>query len=125
MVVACVIVYVVAKFLLAGPLDMKELYPLAPLFGILIILVGAAGITFRKEAGKLALLRAGEVASARVIAQRVVARGKHSYNEITCEFQAPGGPLIRRTETDHSKQIFEDMQIPVFYYSASPRNCAA
>jgi len=52
-----------------------KIYPLAPLFAILIILVGAMLGMFRKEAKKLALLRDGDVAAARVVAQQVVARG--------------------------------------------------
>lgn len=123
MIVPCVIVYVAGKSLLGGPLDTKELYLLAPLFTVLTILVGVMAITFRKEAKKLALLRDGDVASARVITQEVIARGKHSYNQITYEFQVPGRPLIRKAERDHTKQIFEDVQIPVFYNSAFPDDC--
>jgi hypothetical protein len=37
MVVPCVTVHAVANSLRAGPLDIKELYPLAPLFAVLII----------------------------------------------------------------------------------------
>ena len=55
---------------------------------------------------------------------RVIARGKHSYNESNYEFQVPGGPLIRKTERDHTRQIFE-MEIPVFYDSASPEKRVA
>ena len=125
MVVPGVIVYLVVESLMAGPLAMKELYPLAPLFGILVILVGAMVLAFRNEARKLALLRDGEVAGARVLTQRVIARGKHSYNEINYEFQVPRGALIRKTERDHTRQIFEEMEIPVFYDSASPEKCVA
>ncbi len=90
----------------------------------MVVLAVAMVIAFRKEFKKLALLRDGGVASARVIAQEVIARGKHSYNQITYEFHMPGGPLIRKTERDHTNDIFEDMQIPVFYDPACPENCA-
>jgi hypothetical protein len=111
MVVPCVIVYVAVESLVADPL---ELYPLSPLLAVLDVRVGATVLAFPKEAGKLALLRDGEVANARVITQQVIGRGKHSYNQITYEFQVPGGPLIRKTERDHAREVFKGMPIPVF-----------
>jgi uncharacterized protein (DUF983 family) len=96
-----------------------------PLVAIAGILGGVLIFKFAKERKKLSLFREGEVAAARVVNQIVVQRGKQSYNEITYEFPSAGGSMIRKTERDHTKLIFEDMLIPVFYDPLSPDGCVA
>jgi hypothetical protein len=112
-----------AESIVPGEFRWKEILPLFPLFAILVILVTAISFTMAREQKKRSIIRDGEVAAARVISQRVVARGKQSYNQITYEFAPPSGPLIRKTERDHTKLIFEDMLIPVFFEAGSPSAC--
>jgi len=71
------------------------------------------------------LFQDGEVAAARVLAQRTVAQGKSSYSQIDYEFRASDGQTIRNSERDLSRKVFEDMLIPVFYDPANPSRCAA
>lgn len=118
-------IYVVADNARGGAFDWKSLWPILPLLAIIVVLVSFMIFEYRKERKKLSLLREGEVAVARIVEQRVIQRGKQSYNEITFEFHLPGGPLIRKTERDHNKLYFEDMLVPVFYEPASPNDCTA
>lgn len=118
-------IYVIADNARGGSFDWKSLWPVIPLLATVAALLGFMVFEFRKERKKLSLLRNGEVAVGRVVEQRVIQRGKQSYNEITYEFPLPGRPLIRKTERDHDKRHFEDMLIPVFYEPASPNDCAA
>ncbi len=71
------------------------------------------------------LFQDGEVAAARVLAQRNVAQGKASYSQIDYEFRASDGQTIRNSERDLSRKVFEDMLIPVFYDPREPSRCAA
>jgi len=71
------------------------------------------------------LFQDGEVAAARVLAQRTVAQGKSSYSQIDYEFRASDGHTIRNSERDLSRKVFEDMLIPVFYDPREPSRCAA
>lgn len=71
------------------------------------------------------LFQDGEVAAARVLAQRTVAQGKASYSQIDYEFRASDGQTIRNSERDLSRKVFEDMLIPVFYDPREPSRCAA
>ena len=63
-----------------------------------------------------------------VIAQkdRLVGGGAYSipfsYSEITYEFQASSGFLIKGTSIDGTKSFFEEMIIPVFYKKTNPHN---
>ncbi len=121
MIVPGTIVCTAVKIILAGLLEVCVLYPLIP---ILIVVIGVVSFAFRRETKELTRLRDGEVASARVIAEEAIARGKHSYNQNTYEFHVSGGPLILKTEKDPTNEIFEDMQIPVFYDPVCPNHCA-
>ena len=78
-----------------------------------------------KERRNRPLLQDGEMAAARVLAQRTVAQGKSSYSQIEYEFRASDGQTIRNTERDLSRKVFEDMLIPVFYDPREPSRCAA
>jgi hypothetical protein len=78
-----------------------------------------------KEKRNRPLFQDGEVAAARVLAQRTVAQGKSSYSQIDYEFRASGGQTIRNTERDLTQKVFEDMLIPVFYDPREPSRCAA
>jgi uncharacterized protein (DUF983 family) len=78
-----------------------------------------------KEKRSRPIFQDGEVAAARVLAQRTVAQGKTSYSQIDYEFRASDGQTIRNTERDLSRKVFEDMLIPVFYDPANPSRCAA
>lgn len=118
-------IFVVAGITPGGSFNWNEFWNLLPLLAIVSILVGLMIFSLVKERKKLSLFRDGEVAVARVVEQRVIQRGKHSYNEITYEFALPGGPLIRKTEREDTKLVFEDMLIPVFYEPASPNSCAS
>jgi hypothetical protein len=78
-----------------------------------------------KEKRNRPLFQDGEVAAARVLAQRTVAQGKSSYSQIDYEFRASDGQTIRNSERDLSRKVFEDMLIPVFYDPREPSRCAA
>jgi uncharacterized protein (DUF983 family) len=78
-----------------------------------------------KERRNRPLFQDGEVAAARVLAQRTVAQGKSSYSQIDYEFRASDGRTIRNSERDLSRKIFEDMLIPVFYDPVNPSRCVA
>jgi|GEM_PF-2191505 uncharacterized protein (DUF983 family) len=78
-----------------------------------------------KEKRNRPLFQDGEVAAARVLAQRTVAQGKSSYSQIDYEFRASDGQTIRNSERDLSQKVFEDMLIPVFYDPREPSRCAA
>jgi uncharacterized protein (DUF983 family) len=74
----------------------------------------------------LPLLRDGELALARVIAQQTVQQGKTSYSRIDYEFKTSGGQVVRNTCRDLTSSFFEDMTIPVFYDPLNPaKNIAA
>ena len=78
-----------------------------------------------KEKRNRPLFQEGEVAAARVLAQRTIRQGKTSYSQIDYEFRASDGQTIRNSERDLSRKIFEDMLIPVFYDPSNPSRCAA
>lgn len=104
----------------------REAWPLLAVFTCIVaILVGVMVFTAIKERRKLPLLQDGEVATGRVVEQQVIHRGHQVDNQITYEFLPKGNPLIRKTERDHTRKIFEDMLIPVFYDPVSPKNCTA
>lgn len=124
LIVVGVIFVTLADTALKGPFDINQLWFVLPLLAVAGIVAGFLIFESVKQRKKLSLFRDGEVAAARVVDQTVVHRGKHSYNEITYEFQLAGGTLIRKTERDRIKLIFEDMLIPVFYHALSPDNCA-
>jgi len=78
-----------------------------------------------KEKRNRPLFQDGEVAAARVLAQRTVVQGRTSYSQIDYEFRASDGQTIRNSERDLTRKVFEDMLIPVFYDPVKPARCAA
>lgn len=84
------------------------------IFGILIL------SPFYSEKANRPLLRDGELAFARVIAQRTIPQGKASYSQITYEFKANSGQVLQSSAKDLSFSVFEDMTIPVFYDPTNP-----
>jgi hypothetical protein len=95
--------------------------------GVFVVLILGLVIipALLKEKRNRPLFQDGEVAAARVLAQRTVAQGKSSYSQIDYEFRASDGQTIRNTERDLSGKVFEDMLIPVFYDPVNPSRCAA
>lgn len=102
-----------------------ELFPLLPLLALMVILAAIIGTSYRTKLKKLPLRRDGQFVAVRVVERRVIHRSKQTYNQITYEFQESHGPLVRKTERDHSRLIFEDMLIPVFYNPTRPSECVA
>src|SRR5208282_473832 len=98
---------------------------IAPVVFVVLILGLAIIPAVLKEKRNRPLFQDGEVAAARVLAQRTVAQGKSSYSQIDYEFRASDGQTIRNSERDLSQKIFEDMLIPVFYDPVNPSRCAA
>ena len=96
-----------------------------PVVSVVLILGLALIPAMLKEKSNRPLFQDGEVAAARVLAQRTVAQGKTSYSQIDYEFRAADGQTIRNSERDLSRKTFEDMLIPVFYDPANPSRCAA
>lgn len=109
----------------AAPSSLKDLTPLLPLVVLLFFLGAFIVPSLLKEKRNRPLFQDGEVASARVLAQRTVAQGKSSYSQIDYEFRASDGQTIRNSERDLSRKVFEDMLIPVFYDPREPSRCAA
>ena len=97
----------------------------APLVFVLLILALVILPALLKAKRNRPLFQDGEVAAARVLAQRTVVQGKSSYSQIDYEFRASDGQTIRNSERDLSQKVFEDMIIPVFYDPANPSRCAA
>jgi hypothetical protein len=116
----CLVAYLFAAYGRGELPTSDELFPLLPLLALMVILAATIGLSYRTELKKLPLIRDGQFVAARVVEQRVNHRGKQTYNQITYEFQEPHGPLVRKTERDHSRLIFEDMLIPVFYNPTRP-----
>jgi hypothetical protein len=109
----------------AAPSSLKDLTPLLPLVFLLCFLGAFIVPSLLKEKRNRPLFQDGEVAAARVLAQRTVAQGKSSYSQIDYEFRASDGQTIRNSERDLSRKVFEDMLIPVFYDPREPSRCAA
>ena len=109
----------------AAPSSLKDLTPLLPLVFLLFFLGAFIVPSLLKEKRNRPLFQDGEVAAARVLAQRTVAQGKSSYSQIDYEFRASDGQTIRSAERDLSRKVFEDMLIPVFYDPVNPSRCAA
>jgi hypothetical protein len=114
-----------------APLAPKNATPVSPVIFLgAIVFVGlVVGIVIipalLKEKRNRPLFQDGEVAAARVLAQRTVAQGKTSSSQIDYEFRASDGQTVRNSERDLSRKVFEDMLIPVFYDPANPSRCAA
>jgi hypothetical protein len=106
-------------------LQSDQFWILLMLLGLLPVIAFVIINGFFEELKKRSIMRNGEVTAAKIVAQKTIDWGRHSYSNITYEFHAPGGPLIRKTERDDSKLIYEDMLIPVFYQAGHPNNCFA
>ncbi len=101
-------------FILFGPIS----------FGVLILGIVTVPALLKEKRNR-PLFQDGEVAAARILAQRTINQGKTSYSQIDYEFRASDGQTIRNTERDLSRKVFEDMLIPVFYDPVNPSRCAA
>jgi len=115
-----------------GPPGVPRSVPPTPYFvflgpiGFVVLIVGIVILpALLKEKRNRPLFQDGEVAAARVVAQRMIMQGKTSYSQIDYEFRVSGGQTIRNTERDLSQKVFEDMLIPVFYDPVNPSRCAA
>jgi hypothetical protein len=70
------------------------------------------------------LLAEGNLALAIVTRQEMVG-GKHRRSKIRYEFRDAAGQQIAGEGTDESRELYEDMEVPVFYDSENPnRNVA-
>jgi uncharacterized protein (DUF983 family) len=98
-------------------------FPLIFLLAVSAIIVVVPLFRGRRE---LPLLRDGQLAFARVIAQQTIQQGKTSYSRIDYEFKTSSGEVVRNSCRDLTSSVFEDMTIPVFYDPLSPsKNIAA
>jgi len=109
----------------AAPSSLKDLTPLLPLVFFPFVLGVLIVPLLLKEKRNRPLFQDGEVAAARVLVQRTVARRNGRDSQIDYEFRASDGQTIRNSEEDVSRKVFEDMLIPVFYDPANPSRCAA
>jgi uncharacterized protein (DUF983 family) len=97
-----------------------------PLFFLLAVFAIVLVVPLFRGKRDLPLLRDGELALARVVAQQTVQQGKTSYSRIDYEFKTNSGEIIRNSVRDLTSSVFEDMTIPVFYDPVNPsRNIAA
>lgn len=129
-VVAVLVVAVVglAVFFLTGAQahgrkfhDGKDsLLMLLPLVFLLFVFVLLIVVPLLREKRNVPLLRDGELAFGRVLAQQTVQQGKASFSKIEFEFRTSSGQLVRNSQRDLSGQVFEDMMIPVFYDPLDP-----
>src|SRR5271157_3045492 len=106
----------------AGPRDAAP-FPYFALFGPIGFVVLILGIVIVpalvKEKRNRPLFQDGEVAAARVLAQRTVRQGKTSYSQIEYEFRTSGSnPALCFGSS--GRKVFEDMLIPVFYDPVNP-----
>jgi len=99
---------------------------LLPLVFMLFVFVFLIAVPLFREKRNLPLLRDGELALARVVAQQTVQQGKTSYSKIDYEFKTNTGQSTRNSCRDLTNAVFEDMTIPVFYDALDPsKNIAA
>ena len=99
---------------------------LLPLVFMLFVFVFLIAVPLFREKRNLPLLRDGELALARVIAQQTVQQGKTSYSKLDYEFKTNTGQSTRNSCRDLTNAVFEDMTIPVFYDALDPsKNIAA
>jgi hypothetical protein len=70
------------------------------------------------------LLAEGNLALAIVTRQEVVGR-KHRQSKIRYEFRDAAGQQVEGEGTDDSWQLYEDMEVPVFYDSENPKRNVA
>ena len=109
----------------AAPLEWKDMTVLIPVLFIFLFVAAFLVPSLLKEKRNRPLFEEGEVAAARVLAQRTVIQGNTSYSQIDYEFRTPNGQTIRNSERDLSRKVFEDMLIPVFYDPNEPSRCRA
>ncbi len=96
------------------------LAPLFPLLFVFLVIVVVLVVPYFRDKRNLPLLRDGELAVGRVVAQQTVQQGKTSYSRIDYEFQSNTGQVVRNSCRDFTRAVFEDMTIPVFYDSLDP-----
>jgi uncharacterized protein (DUF983 family) len=97
-----------------------------PLLFVLLIIAVVLLVPFFREKRNLPLLRDGELAFAHVGSQQSVQQGKTSYSKIDYEFQTNTGQHFRNSCRDLTRNVFEDMTVPVFYDPLDPsKNIAA
>jgi uncharacterized protein (DUF983 family) len=98
-------------------------FPLVFLLAVFAIIIAVPLFRGKRD---LPLLRDGELALARVIAQQTVQQGKTSYSRIDYEFKTSSGEVIRNSCRDLTSSAFEEMTVPVFYDPRNPsKNIAA
>ena len=88
-----------------------------PVFFVILVLV-----PYFRDKKKLALMRDGEIALAKVTYQENMSAGKSSYSRIGYEFKTNSGQLIQDQAKDLTWTVYEDMTIPVFYDPQNPSN---
>jgi hypothetical protein len=90
-----------------------------------LLLVGAviwcviAILTIRTALGDRRLLAEGELAIA-VVTHQKLSGGKHRRSKIHYEFRDAAGRRNQGEATDDSRELYEDMETPVFYNPANP-----
>jgi hypothetical protein len=90
-------------------------FVILPVFFVILVLV-----PYFRDKKKLALMRDGEMALAKVTYQENMSAGKSSYSRIGYEFKTYCGQLIQDQAKDLTYTVYEDMTIPVFYDSQDP-----
>lgn len=91
-----------------------------PMVFLLTVFAAIIAIPLFRAKRDLPLLRDGELAFARVIAQQTVQQGKSSYSRIDYEFKTTSGETICNSCRDLTGSVFEDMTIAVFYDPLNP-----
>ena len=93
---------------------------LLPLLSLLLVFAVVIVVPYFREKRNLPLLRDGELAFARVVAQHMVQQGKASCSRVDYEFHTNTGQLVRNSSKELTRSVFEDMTIPVFYDPLDP-----
>jgi hypothetical protein len=103
---------------------MAGLGNLAPLLVIALAWSVIGLTTIRNSRKDRQLLAEGELAMATVTHQKLTG-GKHRQSKIRYEFKDAGGRLIESEGTDDSRELYEDMKVPVFYNRENPNKNVA
>jgi hypothetical protein len=82
---------------------------------VFVVIGIVLAVPYLQEKRNIPLLRDGELAFARIVAQQTVSQGKTSYSRIDYEFNTNTGQQIRGSCRDLTRSVFEDMTIPIFY----------
>jgi hypothetical protein len=114
----------IARDGLAASSPLAALTHLGPLLFFASIWSAVAVATIRDARRDRRLLAEGDLAIG-IITRQELSGGKHRRSTIRYEFKDTAGRLVQGEGTDQSRELYEDMTLPVFYNPANPRENVA